>query len=61
MKFGKRAIAYYPNTGCARDFDLHRQKYCTAIFLGFLGFAKTIKLLITQKKLMHKHKIPARA
>jgi hypothetical protein len=31
------------------------------IFLGFFGFVKTIKPLITQKKLRHKHKISARA
>jgi hypothetical protein len=38
-------------TGCARDRDLHRQKYQTPNFLGFFGFVKTIKLLITQKKI----------
>ncbi len=49
------------STGCARDPDLHRQKYRTPNFLSFFGFAKTITQLITQKKLRHKHKITPRA
>jgi hypothetical protein len=47
------------NTGSARDCDPHRQKYWTPNFLGFFGFVKTIKLLITQKKLRHENKITA--
>jgi hypothetical protein len=37
------------DTGCASDRDLKRKKYQTPDFLGFFGFGKTIKLLITQK------------
>ncbi len=39
------------HTGCVRDCDLKRKKYRTPDFLGFFGFVKTIKLLITQKKI----------
>jgi hypothetical protein len=42
-------VYYVLHTGCARDPDLHKQKYCTPNFLRFFGFAKTIQLLITQK------------
>jgi hypothetical protein len=35
------------HTGCVRDRDL--KKYRTPDFLGFFGFVKTIKLLMTQK------------
>jgi hypothetical protein len=43
---------FFPSsTRCARDPDLHRQKYWTPNFLSFFGFAKTIQLLITQKKI----------
>ncbi len=36
-------------TGFVRDRDLKKKKYWTPDFLGFFGFVKTIKLLITQK------------
>ncbi len=36
---------------CARDRDLHTQKYGAPNFLGFFGLVKTIQLLITQKKI----------
>ncbi len=49
------------HTGCARDPDLHRQKYLNPNFLSFFGFAKTIQLLITQKKIRHNHKITPKA
>ncbi len=39
----------FNSTGCARYCDLNGQKYNTPIFLGFFGFVKTIKMLITQK------------
>ncbi len=48
------------STGCVRDRE-KKKKYRNPDFLGFFGFVKTIKLLITQKKLRHKHKIKARA
>ncbi len=54
-----KSVTYF--TWHARDRDPHRQKYWTPNFLGFFGFVKTIKLLITQKKLRHEHKITPRA
>ncbi len=55
IKFSERNF-YWTNylpvtTGCARDCDLHGQKYLTSNFLGFFGFVKTIKLLIIWKKI----------
>ncbi len=49
--------SYVP--GVSGIVTLKEKKYWTPEFLGFFGFVKTIKLLITQKKLRHKHKITA--